>query len=157
MTDGEVWSRPQIVAHSALLLGSFRRIVGRELIAPTGDAQADARALFSAAFAVLSHGVEEDPVLNYGNAAALRLWEMDFAAFTRMPSRLTAEPMLREDRQRLLATAARRGYVDDYAGVRISRSGRRFRIENVILWSLVDEAGTKRGQAAVFDRWQLLS
>lgn len=153
---GEPWRREPIVRHSGLLLRSFARIVGRDLL-PAGPGGIDAaRALFEAPFVVLSHGLEDDPVLNYGNRQALALWEMSFADFTRMPSRVTAEPVLREERERLLATAARKGFIDDYAGVRVSSTGRRFHIENAIIWNVVDDEGVRRGQAATFDRWQEL-
>ena len=92
-------------------------------------------------------------MLNYGNAAALALWEMDWDTFTRTPSRLTAEPMHRDERARLLARTRDQGFVDDYSGIRISRSGRRFRIERAIVWNLVDAAGAPCGQAATFDQW----
>lgn len=148
-----IWRDENLVRHANMLLRSFRAAVGRDL-APAGPDEAEnARRLFEAPFALLSHGVEDDPVLNYGNRQALTLWEMSFAAFTRMPSRVTAEPVLREERERLLATAARKGFIDDYAGVRISSAGRRFRIENAIIWNVMDEQGVRRGQAAMFDRW----
>jgi len=70
-----------------------------------------------------------------------------------MPSRLSAEPLAREERARLLAAVTARGFVDDYAGVRISRTGRRFRIERATVWNLADPAGLRLGQAAAFDRW----
>lgn len=149
----DIWRRPERIAHAAALLRSFREVVGRDLVMSQGDPEADARNLFRAAFAVLSHGLQDDPVLNYGNAVALRLWEMDFDTFTRTPSRLTAEPMLREERARLLQTAAEKGYIDNYAGVRISATGRRFTIENAIIWNVSDEDGAPLGQAATFGRW----
>ena len=101
MQTEPVWTRPQVVAQSALILRSFRAKVGRALLPLSGDARDDARALFEAPFAVLAHGTEADPIFFYGNATALRLWDMSFEDFTRMPSRLSAEPMLREERQRL--------------------------------------------------------
>jgi len=45
------------------------------------------------------------------------------------------------------------GPVDDYSGIRISQSGRRFRIEQAIVWNLIDAAGHLCGQAATFDTW----
>lgn len=36
---------------------------------------------------VLSHGTQEDPVLNYANALGLKLWEMDWERLTSTPSR----------------------------------------------------------------------
>ncbi len=154
MQSSEIWLRSDVQAQSHLMIQSFKHLLGRDLISSSGNATQDAAALFNAPFAVLSHGIESDPVLNYGNQIALDLWEINFVDFTRMPSRLTAEPMLRDERQRLMELAARKGFIDDYAGVRISASGKRFRISNVILWSLTNEDGTRLGQAAMFDIWE---
>ena len=147
------WSCPDQIAHVQMLLDSFTRLLGRDLIPRDASPVEQARRLFESPFVVVSHGTEADPVLNYGNAAALTLWEMDWAAFVQTPSRLTAEPVHRDERARLLERTSRDGYVDDYSGIRISQSGRRFRIEQAIVWNLVDAAGTHRGQAATFDRW----
>jgi hypothetical protein len=139
--------------HVQVLLDSFARLLGRELMPRAGSVEEQAERLFHAPFVVVSHGTEADPVLNYGNAAALALWEMDLATLTRTPSRLTAEPVHRDERARLLERTLRDGYVDDYAGIRISSTGKRFRIEQAIVWNLVDSAGIRHGQAATFDRW----
>ncbi|MFN9367426.1 MAG: MEKHLA domain-containing protein [Planctomycetia bacterium] len=140
-------------AHVQRLLDSFARLLGRELVDRSGTAIEQATRLFRAPFVVVSHGTEADPILNYGNAAALALWELDFDALLRTPSRLTAEPLHRDERARLLERTLRDGFVDDYAGVRISSTGRRFRIERATVWNLFDTAGGHRGQAATFDRW----
>ena len=147
------WADPQWVAHAALLLDSFAKVLGRELIPRVGSAAEQAEQLFTAPRVVVSHGTEADPVLNYGNRLALHLWEMDVATLTRTPSRLTAEPMHRDERARLLERTRRDGYVDDYSGIRISRTGKRFRIERAIVWNLFDAAGAHCGQAAAFDHW----
>ena len=154
MTDADTpWSCQQQIEHVQILLDSFARLLGRELVSRDASTVEQARRLFEAPFVVVSHGTEADPVLNYANATALRLWEMDWATFVQTPSRLTAEPMHRDERARLLERTRRDGYVDDYSGIRISQSGRRFRIEQAIVWNLVDAAGHLRGQAATFDRW----
>lgn len=140
-------------AHVSLLLNSFRRFVGRELLPGGGDA---AERLFKAPFVVVSHGTEADPILNYGNKAALKLWETDWDDLTSMPSRQTAEPVHRDERAQLLARAAEHGFIDDYSGVRISATGRRFRIESAIIWNLVDERGAPAGQAATFEEFTFL-
>ena len=114
---------------------------------------AQAERLYRALFVVVSHGTDEDPILTYGNAAALALFEMDADALTRTPSRLTAEPVHRDERAGLLERTRRDGFVDDYAGVRISRTGRRFRIERAVVWNLTDAQGLYWGQAATFDKW----
>jgi hypothetical protein len=139
--------------HVQLLLDSFARLLGHELLPRTGSAEDQARRLFEAPFVVVSHGTEQDPLLNYGNRAALTLWEMTAAEFRGTPSRLTAEPVHRDERARLLERTLRDGFVDDYRGVRIGRSGRRFMIERAIVWNLIDADGVVRGQAATFATW----
>jgi len=141
------------ISHVQLLLDSFAWRVGRELVSRDGSAAEQAGRLWQAPFVVVSHGTEADPVLNYGNARALALWEMTWAELTQTPSRLTAEPVHRDERARLLARTREHGFVDDYSGIRISKTGRRFRIERAIVWNLADSAGEHRGQAASFDRW----
>ncbi|MFM8890179.1 MAG: MEKHLA domain-containing protein [Planctomycetia bacterium] len=153
----QAWRRPESVAHVQLLLDSFARFVGRELLPRDAPALEQARMLFEAPFVVVSHGIEADPVLNYGNRTALGLWEMAWESLTRTPSRLTAEPVHRDERARLLERTRSAGFVDDYAGIRVSSSGRRFRIEQAIVWNLVDSSGMLRGQAATFDRWTPLA
>jgi len=136
-----------------LLLDSFTRLLGRDLVSRQGPPAEQAARLFDAPFVVVSHGGEADPLLTYGNATALALWDMDWSTFVGTPSRLTAEPVHRDERARLLERTRRDGFVDDYSGVRISRTGSRFRIERAVVWNVIDAAGTLRGQAATFDHW----
>ena len=82
--------------------------------------------------------------------------EMTWAEFTATPSRLTAEPVNREERARTLHRVAAHGFVADYQGVRISRTGRRFLVEQATVWNVLDGHGTKQGQAAAFSRWTRL-
>ena len=71
-----------------------------------------------------------------------------------MSSRLTAEAPDRAERARRLAEVAARGFIDDYAGVRISRTGQRFRIGQATVWNLTDDQGRLGGQAATFREWR---
>jgi hypothetical protein len=48
-------------------------------------------------------------------------------------------------------------FIDDYSGVRVSSTGRRFLIERATVWNLVDARGAYRGQAAAFSDWTPLS
>jgi hypothetical protein len=114
------------------------------------------QALDAAPYAVVSHDTQPDPIFNYGNRLALQLFEMTWKDFTALPSRLSAEPMLQEERERLLAGVSERGYIDDYTGVRISATGKRFLIRNAIVWNLLDERGNPCGQAALLKNWQPL-
>lgn len=150
------WQQHGWVEHTQMMLDSFRHWLGRDLIPRTGSIAEEAAALFLAPFIVVSHGTQEDPILNYGNQAALDLWEMDIDTLLETPSRMTAEPLHREERARLLERTTRNGFADDYRGIRISSSGRRFRIERAIAWNLLDEDGNHAGQAATFSQWHEL-
>lgn len=144
------------IPHTACLARSFKHWTGRELLPGVATGRDLAEQLFAAPFVVVSHGTEADPVLNYGNQAALSLWEMTWEELTRTPSRLTAEAPNREERARLLAAVTRQGFIDDYSGVRISKSGRRFRIDRATVWNLLASEGRACGQAAMFDRWEFV-
>jgi len=143
-------------AHSQALLNSFRARVGSELIPRGGDAREEAERLFDAPFVVVSHGAEADPILNYGNAAALALWELSPQGLIATPSRLTADAELRAAREHVLQETARKGFVSGYTGMRVSKAGQRFRIRDVTIWNVTDADGRFLGQAATFAHWEPL-
>ena len=151
-----IWQRQQVIAHSAILARSYRHFTKRDLLPGLFNPLGLAKNLFQAPFVLVSHGTETDPVLNYGNQAALNLWEMTWDEITRTPSRLTAEAPEREERARLLAAVTEHGFIDDYSGIRISKSGRRFRITRATVWNLITASGEPYGQAATFDQWEFL-
>ncbi|MBW5445504.1 MEKHLA domain-containing protein [Cohnella sp. CFH 77786] len=138
------------VKHARIILDSYKKWTGKNLLDGVDGFCDEFDRLFHAPFAVLSHGTEADPVLNFGNQTVLKLWEMDWETFTRTPSRMTAEPMLREERDRLLKEVSEKGFVEPFTGIRISSTGRRFYIVNATVWNLVDEFGAFCGQAAAF-------
>jgi len=152
----EIWQTDLVVTHTTRLARSLKHFTGRELLSGPTDPRDLAKKVFTAPFVLVSHGTEADPVLNYGNRTALVLWEMTWAELTRTPSRFTAEAPNREERARLLAEVTARGFIDDYSGVRISKSGRRFRIARATVWNLITETGKPCGQAAMFDRWEFI-
>ncbi len=153
-----LWEEKQnwLVERGTALLRSHHRWTGRHLIEPSGDSAADALSLFEAPFVVVSGGVEEDQMLNYANLAALDLWEMDWETLVKTPSRLTAEPMHRDERAVFLRRVRESGFIDDYSGIRISSTGRRFRIRQATVWNVLDAAGSYAGQAATFSSWEFL-
>lgn len=137
-----------------LVADSYKRLTGSELVETADDA---ALALWNAPSAIVAHGTGADPIFFFGNRTALDLFACTVDRFTTMPSRLSAEPLARQDRLHLLQRVLRDGFIADYAGVRISATGRRFRIERATVWNLIDEAGQLHGQAATFDRWTELA
>jgi len=150
------WTTPTVVHWTERLLDSYRHWIGRELIERQGDPEFQSRMLFESPMVVVSHGIEADPVINYGNRMALELWEVSWEQLTKTPSRLTAEPLNRAERQWMLEQARIRGFVDTYRGVRISGTGRRFLVENALIWNVLDAGRHQIGQAATFSHWTWL-
>src|SRR5262245_48019112 len=155
------WDQPSdenfyLQEHAARLLRSFTRWTGRNLSDPNLPLVEQARQLFLAPFVVLSHNTAADPILNYANQAGLTLFELAWAELITLPSRQTAEPIEQQERARLLATVAQQGYMDNYRGVRVTKTGRRFLIQRATVWNLFDEKGAYYGQAATFSDWKFL-
>ncbi len=138
---------PDMAKSIAAIAASYEHLLGRPLVEPGGEV---VQALWRAPQVILAHGRQADPVFFFGNRAALDCFETDLDTLLAMPSRLSAEAPLRDERQSLLDRVARDGFIDDYAGVRISAKGRRFRIENAVVWTVIDENGQPLGQAATF-------
>jgi MEKHLA domain len=136
-----------------LLAGSYLRLAGVKLVPPEIE-DPIAWLYGEAPFCVLAHDTAADPRFIYGNRAAQALFEYSWAELTALPSRLSAEAPNREERQSLLDRVSRHGIAFGYAGIRISRTGRRFWIEEGTVWQLIDEVGVVHGQAARFDKWR---
>ena len=151
-----IWQTDFVVAQTQILARSLKHWTGRELLPGVSEPAELAQKVFEAPFVVVSHGTEADPVLNYGNAAALALWEMSWDEFTQTPSRQTAEISNRDARGKLLKAVAENGFAENYSGVRISKNRKRFKISNAVIWNLISESGKFCGQAAMFDRWEFL-
>jgi len=152
-----IWTRAAVIVWSQHLLDSFHHWTGRDLLDRSGSIEEQAEAVFAAPVVVVSHGTEADPIVNYGNQAALDLWEMTWDRLIGMPSRQTAEPVNQEERARMLRLVEQQGHYDRYRGVRVSSTGRRFLVEEAIVWNVIDEQSRRIGQAATFSRWTRLS
>jgi hypothetical protein len=143
--------------HAALIIDSHRRLLGHDLLARHGNPSQLARELYETPCVVLTHDTASDPIFFYANLRAQQLFEMSWEQMIALPSRHSAEPLAQSERQRLLDRVARHGFIDDYTGVRVSRTGKRFLIERATVWNLIDQTGTVMGQAAAFDHWTPLA
>jgi hypothetical protein len=134
-----------------LLTTSYARYVGVPLVEPG----CNALWLYEKApFALLAHNTEADPRFIYANKTAQSCFEYSWSEFIQLRSRFSAEAPNREERQRSLDAVATRGFVSGYSGLRIAKSGRRFRIRDGVIWQLTDEQGISHGQAAIFRSWR---
>lgn len=144
-----------LAAHAQLLIASYRHWFGEDLLPPGPTAEETARRLFEAEFAVLSHDTAAEPLFNYANRTGLALFELDWRQLLATPSSASAEPVKQNERERVLAQVSTQGYIDNYTSIRISRGGKRFRIENARVWNLIDaNSGGYAGQAALIPVWR---
>jgi hypothetical protein len=101
---------------------------------------------------------QEDPILNYGSHLALTLWETTWEQLVQTPSRLTAEPVNRAEREWMLERARVQGYAwtitagSEFRTLRATVPDRAGDCMDVS----IDQAGHRRGQAATFSRWTFL-
>lgn len=138
--------------HVALLIDSYQNLLHRSFLENIGE-DALGRRVFTAEFALLSHNTDPDPVFNYANEKALDLFELNWDELIGMPSRLSVEPENQQARECLMAAVTNNGFVENYTGIRVSKTGRRFRINNAAIWNVHDRHGLYRGQAACFSDW----
>ena len=152
-----------LVEHINLLRRSYKKHFGQDLIgirsgfiSPNSDEVTIAKAIYYAPFVVVSHDTSPDPIFTYGNKTALDLFEMTWEEFTAFPSRQSAEPPNQEERARLLQAVSTQGFIQNYSGKRIAKSGKKFVIEQVTVWNLTDDQSHYCGQAAVYSHWTYL-
>jgi hypothetical protein len=140
---------------SQLLVTSYHHWTGLNLI---DGLDADlVQALQKAPYAVASHNADADPLFNYANQQAFQLFRMQPEDMLALPSRYSAEPMLREARAEFLHQVATHGYIDNYSGVRIAKDGSRFLIEQATVWNVMDIKTKEHfGQAVIIKAWKAL-
>ena len=137
------------VEHIKNVLNSFEKLTGKTIINRLNP-EMDFLEIENGEFVLVSHNEAEDPILNYGNQFALKLWEMSWDDFIKTPSRKTAEPDLRGKRWEMLSIVSKQGYFDNYEGIRISSSGKQNKKKNAVVWNVTNEHGEYLGQAAYF-------
>jgi hypothetical protein len=152
----DIWQKPEIITWSQIILNSYQQLLGKELINRNGNPREEAKQLFYAPMIVLSHNSDPDPLYNYANLQGLKLWEMTWEELITTPSKSTTEPILREKRDKFLAETTTKGYITNYQGIRVSRTGKKYKIKDVIVWNLTNEEDQYCGQGATFSRWECL-
>ena len=139
-----------------LITNSLKKLANIEIVDFSLSSEEQAKQVFNSDYVLLAHDGANEPVFNYANQSALSLFEMPWEEFTNMPSKYSAESDERGEREKFLADVAENGYSKNYSGIRISKTGRRFEIKNVILWNVYDSENNRIGQAAMFREYDYL-
>ena len=146
-----------LARHCHLLMTSYQHWTGESLLSENklADTKDAVQALMYAPFAIASHQAGDDPMFDYANHQAMSLFKMLPEEMIGLPSRYSAEPMLREARADFLHQAATHGFVENYSDVRIAKDGSRFLIEQATVWNVIEVVSPKKvlGQAVIIKAW----
>lgn len=132
------------------MIQSLKKLKGVELVDSSLSMEEQATQVIHAPYVLIAHNATADPVFQYSNKKGLELFEMSWDEFTQLKSKYSAEPQNRQEREQLLNEVIAKGYADNYSGIRISKTGRRFQIKAATVWNIIDENNRKIGQAAMF-------
>lgn len=157
LSETDIWQQPEVIHWIQIVTQSYRQLFGKNLVEQVGTPEELSQTLFHAPFVLVSHGTQADPIFNYANQTALQLWGLSWDEFIQTPSASVTQPDEMQDRALMLKQAAEQGYIDNYQGTRIAKTGRKFLIKQVRLWNLQDEKGDLCGQAATFPNWTWLA
>lgn len=152
-----IWKIPFVIQHAKLIAFSYKYWTGKDLFPGKPEDYRLSEALYLAPYIVVSHGIEKDPIFNYANLSAQKLWKIEWDAFTKMPSRLSAEPVEENKRNQLLEEGKKKGVTFLKQVIRIDNTGRKFYIEEVVLFNLIDKNKNYLGQGAVYEKWKYLN
>jgi len=139
-----------LAEYVCLIIKSLKKFKGIDLTDSSLSIKEQAKQVFEAPYVLLAHNATTDPIFQYSNKKGLELFEMSWDEFTRLHSKYSAEPQNRRERELLLNDVLLKGYADNYSGVRISKTGRKFKINAATVWNIMDENNEKKGQAALF-------
>lgn len=151
---GPPYEDGDIILHSLSVIDSYFRATGKPIFPPEANVEiaSAAKSLFEAPFVLVSHGTEEDPIFNYGNANALKVFEADWEALMRTPSRAVAPEEQLAARAALLDGAGQ-GVVELKGLVQQSLKGRMILLKEGISWTLKNLEGETFGQAVLCRDW----
>jgi PAS domain-containing protein len=140
-------------AFADVLADSYAELVGRPFVTAGLRGAAAAEWLYQARFGLLAHDTSADPLFTYANRTAQERFGYTWDEFVGLPSRLSAIGDARDERHDLMDSVRRHGFADEYRGLRVTKSGRPFWIEDVTIWNLLGPGGLLIGQAALIRQW----
>jgi hypothetical protein len=100
-------------------------------------------------YAVLSHGIQEDPVFCYSNVAAREAFQYTEDELYQLPSRYSA-PGGGERKNRQSVSNNNIWFIP--SGIRQRKDKSLFEFRDVILWNVYNDRGIRLGQTAVYDQ-----
>ena len=136
------------------ILASHCALFGSPLYNLSSNTDDALEELHLAPYALLSHGLGKDPLFTYGNQTALGLFELTDEQILCTPSRTSAEKNDQASRGKFMQSVKEKGYAEGYSCIRVSSTGKKFKILNASIWNILDDRKVIIGQAAAFMKWE---
>ena len=132
---------------------SLERLSGESLLDKMEGVGSVAEVHGNERYAVLSHGIQEDPIYNYFNEGALQTFLWPPEEIYSVPSRYSAPSgNVRQERQQLMQNVVEQDLRVFPTAIRQNKLGKQFQLTNVLLWNVYNNDGDRVGQTALFDR-----
>lgn len=149
-----------IISHVALVDESLRKLSGEGIFERMGLSIAhEANDIYekiceNERFVLITHGIESDPIYNYGNVAALEAFARTWDDLRTIPSRESVVIRSQDEKLRieLMKTVTDTGFVDGATGIRVRGDDKFIRLVDAVVWNCYDRESVYVGQAALFDR-----
>ncbi len=139
-----------------IAIASYEHFTGESVVDCENKFSSPSETLFRLKHPLLVHDTQSDPIFCYGNLLALEIFEYNWEELLKLPSRLSAEVTQREDRSKMMEEIQKTGYMKGYSGTRITKTGKRIKIEDTTIWNLLGPNSQFSGQAALIKTFEYL-
>lgn len=138
--------------HALLLNETYKRWFGEYLVVEK-DPGLVLNAINEADVMLLSVGLEQQPVFNYGNVKSLLMFGCDLAELVQQVAIEAVPEDLQTEEQAALSKVAEEGAVAEYHSQRITPKQKRWHVRDGKIWTLKDSLGRFHGLAYCFKDW----
>lgn len=145
---------PAMLATSMLIAKSFE-LHFSDLLFPYNNPLDLAIKLYRAPVIIIAYTEEADPTFIYANQCAQNVWGITWDSFLKLLVKESTSEILRQNQQGFIQIVKQKGHYMGYQGLKKTASGRMFRVENAIMWTLTNAKGEYIGQASMIPSWEM--
>lgn len=143
-----------MLATSMVIAKSFEEHFS-DILFPYDNPEDLAIKLYHAPVIIIAYTEDADPTFIYANQCAQNVWEITWDSFLKLPVKETTSEQLRQNQLGFIQLVKQKGHYMGYQGLKKTASGRMFRVENAIMWTLTNANGEYIGQASMIPSWEM--
>jgi hypothetical protein len=137
----------QLIKHLEIIKNSYSELVGEAL--PLNESLNLIEAFDDCIYPIASHDNSPEPLFNYANKAALKLFKMSLHDMIGMPSKASALSVNQHERSLFLKEVSLKGFIKHYQGQRVASDHSTFHIQDATVWNLINQDKKFYGQAVI--------